>query len=592
MSVTHETLKRVPGQLRGTILNTILVALTVSGVACAQDTAGKKEKSIAPASRNVARAAFPQASGARAAYSESVSAPVRPVFTKADKDKKPAKEVTPPSRSSRKESTIKVGSVKITGNSAFSTEELQSLISDNYGKKLTFSQIKGMASTIENHYHDRGYRIAKVIVPKQNMKSGGALQLQVLEGRLGDVNVTGNKRYSEKRIKDTFYAYNQEGKALTMSEIERPLVMLNSRSGISVSSTLSPGADTGLTNVGIEVKEEPRVKGTIEFNNFGSDDSGKYRFIPYIALPNMTGAGDELGFFGIVSPDSIDSWYWQSSYARPINNHGTSLNAYYGKGNNQIGNEYAILDIKGENSSGGMGISHRIVYSAKTSLEFQSWFEWQDMEQTMLGYRTSNDNVRKLRIGVNFDHTDSEGRSYVSFNIHQGLGELMGGMDNNDYYSSRSYAKADNGFTKAVLSIMRLQNFNQRLYGIFSLTAQYSVDPLVSGEQMYIGGASTVRGQPQSFYSGDSGILFNAELRYSVLPDAARLQLATFFDCAQTQIKHPIIGQEQWSRLAGAGVGIRSNIYEGLDLRLDLAAPVGPREGNRGYIYGQVRYSF
>lgn len=577
------------------MLYAILLALTIGGGAFTQDMASKKEKPVAPTeTRNASRAAYPQATGARAAYAESLTraSSLRTVSQEANKDKKTVTQAATPTTPARKESTLKVGGVSLSGNSAFTTEELLGLISDNFGKNLTFSQIKGMASTIENYYHEHGYQIAKVIIPRQNMKPGSALQIQVLEGRLGKVTVSGNKRYSEKRVTDTFYHFNEQGHAFTMADLERPLVLINSRSGVSVSSTLSPGADTGLTDVGIEVKEERRIKGTLEFNNFGSEDSGEYRFIPYISMPNMSGAGDELGLFGVISPDSIESWYWQASYVRPINNRGTSLNAYYGRGNNQIGNDYAILDIKGENTTGGFGASHRIVYSARTSLELQSWFEWQNTDQTMLGYRTSNDRVRKLRIGANLDHTDSDGRSYVSFNIHQGLGELFGGMDNDDYYSSRSYAHADNGFTKAVLGIMRLQNINPRLYGIFNVTAQYSVDPLVSGEQVYIGGANTVRGQPQSFFSGDSGVVFNAELRYAVLPEASRLQVATFFDYGQTHIKRPIVGQKQWSSLSGAGIGLRSNLYEGLDLRLDVAVPVGPREGDRAYIYGQIRYSF
>lgn len=573
------------------LLHMTVLALAVGGQVFAQDTTNKKVKTVASTkSHQAARAAFPQASGARSAYSESLSAPLQASGKKADTAPKETAQSNPLPSSNK--STLKVGGVTFIGNSVFSEKELQGLVSSDFGKKLTFDQIKGMAAKVENHYHEKGYQIAKVIIPKQAMKPGGVLKLQVLEGRLGEVRVSGNKRYSSSRVTDTFYAFTPQNKAFTISEVERPLVLLNSRSGIAVNSTLASGAKTGETDVEITVKEEPRVKGTIEFNNFGSEDSGEYRFIPYVSLPNMTGAGDELSLFGVISPDSIESWYWQAGYMRPINSRGTAINFYYGQGNNQIGNDYAILDIKGENSTGGVGLSHRIIYSARTSLELQSWFEWQDMDQTMLGYTTSDDRVRKLRIGANFDHTDSSGRTIVSFNIHQGLGEVLGGMDNNDYYSSRAYAKADNGFTKTVLGVMRLQNFTPSLYGILNFTGQYSVDPLVSGEQMYTGGANTVRGQPQSCYSGDSGILINAELRYSVLPEASLLQLAAFFDHGQTYIQKPIIGQKQWSSLSGAGVGLRSNIYEGLDLRLDIAVPVGPREGDRAYVYGQVRYSF
>lgn len=571
------------------MLYIVFSALTVSGVVYAEDISSKKVKKVNSAKTLPhSRPGFPQMSGSRKAYSESLSTTFQASKKQEDSAPKPPVEVVP----SPNESRIKVGGVTFVGNSAFSAKELENLVAADLGKKLTFGQIKGMAAKVEAYYHEKGYQIAQAIIPKQDMKPGGVLKIQILEGRLGKVSVSGNKRYSSKRVTDTFYAYTEKDKPFTISGIERPLVLLNSYSGITVNSTLAAGEQTGETDVEIEVKEDARVTGAIEVNNFGSKDSGEYRVVPYVALPNVTGAGDELSVFGVISPDAIDSWYWQTGYVRPIDSYGTSINTYFGQGKNQIGNDYAVLDIKGENTSWGAGASRRFVYSSNTSLELQSWFEWQDMDQQMLGFTTSNDNVRKIRIGANFDHTDYSGRTYVSFNIHQGLGDIMGAMDNNDSYSSRAYAKADNRFTKGVLGLMRMQKITSSFYGILNFTGQYSTDPLVSGEQMYAGGANTVRGQPQSCFMGDSGFLINAELRYSVLPEASRLQLAAFFDHGQTNLRRPVIGQNRTSSLSGAGVGVRSNIYEGLDLRFDVAVPVGTRYGDSCYLYGQLRYSF
>lgn len=564
-------------------------ALAVSGVVSAENVSGKKVKKVnsSQALRH-SRPGFPQMSGSRKAYSESLSTTLQESKKQEDSSSKPSEEVVP----SPNESRIKVGGVAFIGNSAFSAKELEGLVAADLGKKLTFGQIKAMAGKVEKFYHEKGYQIAQAIIPKQDMQPGGVLKIQILEGRLGKVSVLGNKRYSTSRVTDTFYAYTEKDKPFTISGIERPLVLLNSYSGISVNSTLAAGEQTGQTDVEIEVKEDNRVTGAIEVNNFGSKDSGEYRVVPYIALPNVTGAGDELSVLGVISPDAIDSWYWQTGYVRPIDSYGTSINAYFGQGKNQLGNDYAVLDIKGENSSWGTGVSRRIVYSSSTSLELLGWFEWQDMDQQMLGFTTSNDNVRKIRIGANFDHTDWNGRTYVSFNIHQGLGDILGAMENNDSYSSRAYAKADNRFTKGVLGLMRMQKITPSFYGILNFTGQYSSDPLVSGEQMYTGGANTVRGQPQSCFMGDSGIVVNVELRYSVLPEASLLQLATFFDHGVTHLRRPVIGQNSSSSLSGAGVGVRSNLYEGLDLRFDVAVPVGTNYGDSCYLYGQIRYSF
>lgn len=563
--------------------------LATDGDSLAQEEEdGKKKTDVGVIASRSSRSAFPQMSGSRAAYTDSLSMPLAAAKKRATQAVANSHKEAP----SSKGPTLMIRDVAFAGNSVFSKEILRAVIYEDLGKKLSFGQIRAMAGKIEEFYHQNGYQIAKVMIPKQDMKPGGPLKIQILEGRLGKVAVSGNKRYSSERVTDVFYAHNEPDKPFTMCDIESPLVLLNSYSGISVSSTLAPGAHTGQTDVEIEVKEEARIKGSLEFNNFGSDDSGEYRIIPHLALPNFTGAGDELSVFGVISPDSSDSWYWQTGYVRPIGVRGTSVSAYYGRGHNQVGNDYSVLDIKGKNSSWGLGLTHRVICSARTSLDLHAWFEWQDMDQSMLGFRTIDDQVRKLRIGANYDRTDSSGRTFVSFNIHQGLGELFGGMDNNDPYSSRAFAKADNRFTKTVLGLMRLQSFNPRFYGILNITGQCSLDPLVSGEQIYAGGATTVRGQPVSYYMGDSGVLLNAELRFAVLPDTSRLQLAAFFDHARTNIKRPIVGQRKWSSLSGAGVGVRAEVFDSLDLRVDVAVPVGTNRGDSCYLYGQIRYDF
>src|SRR5699024_11905223 len=58
------------------------------------------------------------------------------------------------------------------------------------------------------------------------------------------------------------------------------------------------------------------------------------------------------------------------------------------------------------------------------------------------------DRVRKLRLGVALDRADLSGRTLLSLDLHRGLGENLGGMDNGSSLSSRAFAGADNDFTK------------------------------------------------------------------------------------------------------------------------------------------------
>lgn len=487
---------------------------------------------------------------------------------------------------------IRVSQVRFTGNSVYDQQTLAALVTSDLNKDLTFAQLTAMAARVEKHYHANGYQLTRVVLPKQDVRSGAPLEIQVLEGRLGQINVTGNKRYSAKRVQDTATGFIAPGKPFTIAQVERPLVILNQRSGITASSMLKPGAQVGYTDIDIEVKEGRRITGSVETNNFGTEDTGEFGVTAAAALPNLLGMGDELSLFTTIPLDGSDSWQWQAEYAMPVNAIGTTAGAYIGSGKNRAENEYAILDIKGDTFSWGAGATHSFVFNARNILKIQAWFEWQDLKQKMLGFTTSEDKIRKIRAGGDFDRKDSKGRTLISLYFHHGLGEILGGMDSNSVLSSRAYARADNNFAKLTLNAIRMQSFTPRFYAMFNLSSQLSFTPLVSGEQIYLGGANTIRGQPASYYYGDDGYVANAEGRFSILPDTSRWQLAAFIDHGQVHVREPMVGQKKWSSLSGAGIGGRAEIIKNLDARLDLGFPLGAQRGKSCYLYIQARYSF
>jgi len=573
-------------------LSIATLCATLPNIVQADEAQVEDNTSLAPNNRSIDRAAPAQVSGARASYTSAMSQPLtRPEVESDETAAQQKKESTSSVKSTKNLPRIYIGDVRIVGNERYDDATLKALVQSRLGKRLSFPEILQMARAVEDYYKANNYQIVKVSIPKGGL-TNSVLTLHVAEGKLGSIDIQGNNRYSKEKIAATMQESLVLGKIFSIADAERPLVLLNTYPGLSVSSALSPGDDVGTTKMTVLVREQQMLTGSLEVNNFGSKDSGEYRVIPYLALLNPTGIGDKLSVFASITPEELDTWSYQLDYALPINNKGTFASFYYGRGQNTAGNEFELLDINGESNSWGMGVSHKQIWSAKTQLEYKFMFDSQTLNQDMLGMRTMDDSIRKLRIGADFSHSDMNGKSFVSLYLHQGLGEYFGGMDNRSNLSSRAYAEADNKFTKFVLSAMRLQSIADRFYGIFNISAQASFSPLVSTEQIYIGGANSVRGQPYSMAAGDEGIIINFELRYNVLASAPSLQLATFFDCASVHSKKPMLGQRDYINAAGIGAGLRSMLYEGVDLRLDIATPVGRKYGDDVYVYGQIRYSF
>ncbi|MDR1303955.1 MAG: hypothetical protein LBK76_01910, partial [Verrucomicrobiales bacterium] len=299
-------------------------------------------------------------SGARGAYTDAVNAPVAPVTIRNYRAPiKPAPAHPPLPVSADTGARLQVTRINFTGNSVYSQATLAAIVSDRLGQSLSFQELLDLAARVENYYHRHGYQITRVIIPKQDARDSGVLEFKVLEGRLGKVNVSGNKRYATKRVLAALGHSVTVGEPFTIADLERPLVHLNDAAGLGADATLKPGEVAGTTDLDVTITERRRIGGSLEFNNFGSKDYSEWRAIPGLSLPNLTGVGDELSALGVLAVDNLDSWFYQVEYRRPLNTFGTALLLYFGQGRNVVGNEFDILDIQGDNLAWGAGLSHR-----------------------------------------------------------------------------------------------------------------------------------------------------------------------------------------------------------------------------------------
>lgn len=491
------------------------------------------------------------------------------------------------------QNSVMVNRVAFTGNRTFTSEQLGAQIASDIGKPMTLQNMRALAEKIEAFYHSEGYRLVKVVVPGQDFAHMDALQLTVLEGWLGRIEVNGNQRYSDERVIAALKAAGIEPKtSFSLEAVERALTVLNRQSGIEITSTLQPGTETGSTDLIVNVTEAPRLQGAIEVNNYGSKNTGENRLIPSVKLANVTGRGDEINALSMSALGEGDLSFQYIDYTTPVNALGTKVHAYYSQGNVDVGREFRVLDIQGDNSSWGLGVSHDFVRSARTVYSAEAWIESQDLEQKMLDVVSSEDKIRKLRLGLNMDSTDLSGRTLASVNLHYGLGEAFGGMDDESQLSSRAYARADNNFTKLSFDLVRLQRITPRLVLIPRLYGQYSLDSLVSSEQWTVGGITSVAGHAPSVYAGDNGFTASLEGRYSLLRDNDRYQLFARLDHGQVFIKEPYLDQEDSEQLTGVTFGVQARPIDSIELRVDYAIPVSEKTEDGSYLYAQARYRF
>lgn len=166
-----------------------------------------------------------------------VTAPASPPTPAQSIEKRSAPPASESSRQPAQSAIVK--GFLFNGNTVIGTEQLESITEPYIGQALALPLLESAAQAVTDYYRKKGYTLASAYVPQQDVKFG-VVELAVLEGRIGDITVSGNKYYSSSFIKGHFAQAMEENVARNNS-LERGLLLLNEYPGLKTSATLEPG---------------------------------------------------------------------------------------------------------------------------------------------------------------------------------------------------------------------------------------------------------------------------------------------------------------------------------------------------------------
>lgn len=497
------------------------------------------------------------------------------------------------------ERKIPIRDVKITGATVFPAEELQALVASAKGKAMTMGEIEALAAEITRYYRSRGYLLARAYVPPQQIKDD-TVEIAVLEGRIGKVEVQGAKWYSPERL-ESYVAPREDQPVFHSRRHETGMLLLNDLPGLRVESALRPGTEVGTSDIVLNVTRDRLITGSVETNNYGSRLTGRYRFGGSLELNSPTGLGDVLSARGVVSDELEDTWFVRGGYTFPLTKLGTKVGGAFTHAESAVGREFAVLGITGSGDLASVFIAHPVVRTQPLSLFVQAGFDYKNFETQVLGERANEDTLSVANLALTLESVDPwRGLTSTTLSLQRGIPEFLGSMRAfDDPNASREGAGGE--FTKLVGSIARLQ----QIYGPTSFFAkasgQWTEDKLVSPEQFIAGGAGIVRGYPIAELSGDRGFTLTGEFRWNA-PGFASLpafggktwgdlvQVFGFVDHGEVRVLDPLPGQRPHRDITGAGGGIRLGFPNIFHLSVEYARPLGDRPSDRvdEFVYFQA----
>lgn len=483
---------------------------------------------------------------------------------------------------------------EVEGNTVLPAALIELAVMPYMGPRLLMRDVEAARAALEKVYQGLGFLSVFVDVPEQQVQ-GGVVRLQVVEGKLARVTVTGSRYFSQGYIRDKVTALN-EGEVPNFNRVQQQLVAVNRTADRRVQPVLRPGKQPGTVEAELKVEDKLPFSGSVELHNQHAPDTDPLRLAVGLRYDNLFQRDHSLALNVIVAPRALDqARIFVLNYSIPEDDGDTwAFTA--------ISSDSSVESLGGTNVL-GKGTTFSLRYITPLGVAHDgSWHSLSlgaDLkhlqQQVKSGNETLSTPLRYLPFQMAYNgvwpSSSGPGSSFnATFTVAQRkILQRDLNLDfcatSQDQFACNKYG-GDGSFATLRLDWRHAEPLPARTSLGLRLAGQYANQPLVSAEQFSMGGADTVRGYLEGVAQGDTGWLGSVELRSPngaglVNPSGATAQTAwvqdltafAFMDVAQVRLSEPLPGQAASDMLMGTGLGLRLTGRYGLSLALDLARP-------------------
>ncbi|MDJ1185435.1 ShlB/FhaC/HecB family hemolysin secretion/activation protein [Roseofilum casamattae] len=480
-------------------------------------------------------------------------------------------DITPPEG----ETIFFIESFEIEGNTVFSDLEITEALSAFIGRELTFVELLEIRSIITALYADEGYVSSGAIIPPQRI-TAGQLKIQIVEGRLEEIEIVGNRRlrsnYIRRRLALAGSAPLNINRLLEGVQLLRldPLIE-------NISGELQVGNSPETRRLVVTVTEADSFTISTNLDNARVPSVGTFRRQLLVEEGNLTGLGDRItGIYTNTDGSSI----FDFNYILPLNASNGTLSAGFGIGRSRIITEpFDRLGITSASTYYRLSYRQPLILTPRQEFAFGLTFSWQDSQTELdiddigpFPLSPGSDDRGSTRIAAMrfFQEWTTRSERHVlalRSQLSVGLNELFNASSNpeppdNNFYTWRGQGQWVHLLAPDTVSVVR---------GDIQLADR----PLVPLEQIGLGGATTVRGYRQEALLTDNGALLSAEVQIPVVRVPAVsgiLHLIPFVDFGVGWNERDLDLEE--NLLVGTGLGLSWQMSDRFTARIDWGIPL------------------
>jgi hemolysin activation/secretion protein len=445
---------------------------------------------------------------------------------------------------------------RIVGSTVFSDEELERTVASWAGREIRSEDLVAVRNALTNHYIESGYVNSGAVIPDQDFEDG-IVEVRIIEGSLSEIRISGNEQFRARYLRDRIE--RGAGAPLNVGKLGSRLQILQQDPRIErLAARLAPGDRPGESILFVRVEEASRLHGGLRFSNYEPPSIGALAGQTEAEWANPLGWGDTLrGQF--TMSDGMKRY--RGTYEVPVTHWDTrlSLEAYYSRAE-VVESPFDDLEIKSRFQSYQIGLHQPLYTSPRTLLEVGVIGDWRRTKTELLdasfsfpgsGAEDGEATAAVLRFLSEWMLRDQRqvfaARSQISWGI-----DALGATHNGD-------DEPDGRFVAWLLQLQWARRFGSLgVETIFRTDLQLANAPLLTMEQIAVGGYSTVRGYRQNQSVQDQAVVSSIEVRVPIWRHPERwgtVFLAPFIDYGHTWgHSDRLLAESQ--NLASVGIGL------------------------------------
>ena len=426
---------------------------------------------------------------------------------------------------------IHVKQINITGNTVFTSEELNEITAPYVNRVVFNSELEDVRIALTRKYIDQGFINSGAVMPDQKVVDG-VVQMVIIEGRLTSMDIIGNDHldssYVEERLK------LGAGTPLNVNRLQEQIqIMLESPVIDTINSALRPGERPGEASLTSVINEKSRFQVAPVIDNHLSPTLGEARLLIPVSVNDLTGHGDVLNVSLGVSEGLTDG---NIHWSIPLNVQDTNFSIFANYSDSEVVNgSFKDLEIKNQAQTLGFRVSHPFYRTSRSKFSMSLGMDLRQSESELLGvgFAFTPGVPVDGKVQATIIRFSQDWSSRGTTQVFAARSQFSMGIDAHD--ATINAGALPSGEFSAWLGQFQWARLLGDDWGqiIFRTNVQLTTDPLFAMEQYSVGGAFSVRGYQENQVVRDNGYDVSLEYRYPLIKDGSGrsvLTLAPFID--------------------------------------------------------------